>query len=520
MANKDLVQAVAGIDVGSNAMRCAIASVNRQGDYEIVASQREAVRLGQDVFGSGNISEETTEKAVEAFERFRAAMDQHGVRLSRAVATSALREAHNREFFVDRVAQETGIELEVIGGEEEARLVCTAVGSKIDLRGKRAILIDIGGGSVEVTYVKDGDIVSTESVAMGTVRLLQRMRNGSDDAQFHRRVREYADITRIWLEQTVGGQKLDFFVGTGGNVEALAGLRALVSSNGASTSSKAGNGNGVSSLSAGDLDAIVDRLLDSTYEQRMQEFKMRPDRADVIVPASIVLQTLLSQCRVAALSVPHVGLKDGLLLDLARESVEHKKDLHRDQVIGAALQLGRKYAFDEQHGERVRSLAVSLFDQMTSLHHLGEDSRLLLEVAALLHDIGNFVNVSAHHKHTAYLLSASPIIGLSEVQRNIVANVARYHRKSPPTVKHDPYRVLQPRDRLVVSKLASIVRLADAMDAEHAGKVSGVSVEFKRPRLQLRLHGEGDMLLEKWSLGRKAPLLEEVFGVKLSVETP
>lgn len=186
--------------------------------------------------------------------------------------------------------------------------------------------------------------------------------------------------------------------------------------------------------------------------------------------------------------------------------------------MASALQLGRKFAFDEQHGTTVARLAVELFDRTRSLHNLGPDHRLMLEVAALLHDIGTFVNSSDHHKHTQYILQVSPLVGLDDDQTSIVSNVARYHRKSLPKPQHDPYRLLSSKNRVAVSKLAALLRLADAMDNEHGSKVGTFDLDIRGGRVALRLKGEGDLLLEKWALAKKAAMFEEVFSVKFTVE--
>jgi len=203
---------------------------------------------------------------------------------------------------------------------------------------------------------------------------------------------------------------------------------------------------------------------------------------------------------------------------MVQELYGDKRALNRDQLIASAMQLGRKFACDEQHGGTVARHSVELFDKTRNLHNLSLEYRLLLEVAALLHDIGNFVNSTDHHKHAQYLLMSSPIVGLTEDQMAVVSTVARYHRKSMPKPQHDLYRMLSSRDRVVVSKLAAILRLGDAMDNEHASKVSDFEVEFRRPKFLVRLRGEGDLLLEKWSLMKKAPMFEEVFSVRLVLE--
>jgi exopolyphosphatase / guanosine-5'-triphosphate,3'-diphosphate pyrophosphatase len=464
------------------------------------------VRLGKDVFAQGSIAEETTERVIEAFLKFRKLIDRYHAEPVKAVATSATREASNSDIFIDRIAQATGIEITAIGAEEEARLIHLAVAERINLKNKRAVLIDIGGGSVEVTLVSDGSILATVSFNMGTVRLLQKLEQEKvGELRFNQLVREYADATRNWLETRIGRQKIDLCVGTGGNVEALGDLRKRLFAK-----------ESPCLITRPELDALVETFQGMSFEERLQELRLRPDRADVIVPAAIVLQTIIRQARVDQVLIPQVGLKDGLLLDIVQELYDHKHRLHRDQVLASAMQVGQKYAFDEQHATTVAKFAVQLFDETQRLHHLDEESRLLLEVAALLHDIGHFVSATEHHKHTYYLLTATPLIGLSKAQKAIMANVARYHRKSAPSLQHEPYKILPAKDRVTVSKLAALLRLADALDNEH-GKVSSFSMAYDRPRFLLKLQGQGDLLLEKWALVKRFPLFEEVFGARMAI---
>jgi exopolyphosphatase/guanosine-5'-triphosphate,3'-diphosphate pyrophosphatase len=498
---------IAAIDVGTNAMRLVIGSITPDHRIELLENIREPVRLGKDVFAKGSLSEETIERAIEAFQKFRQLIDKYGVEHVKAVATSATREALNRDIFIDRIAQATGIDVTAIGGEEEARLIHLAVADRVNLRNRRAILIDIGGGSIEVTLASDGNIQATVSFNMGTVRLLQKLEQERvGEPRFNLLVREYAEATRKWLETKIGQQKLDLCIATGGNAEALGDLRKRLFDQ-----------DSQSVIAQQELDALVDTLQGMSFAERMQQLRLRPDRADVIVPAAIVLQTIVRQAGVGQVLVPNVGLKDGLLLDIVQELYDQKARLHRDQVLASALQVGRKYTFDEPHARAVARFAVQIFDETQRLHHLDDESRLLLEVAAMLHDIGHFVNATEHHKHTFYLLTATPLIGLTKAQRAVVANVARYHRKSSPSLQHEPFKVLPAKDRVVVSKLSALLRLADALDNEHAGKVTDITIEYDRPRLVLKLQGQGDLLLEKWALVKRTPLFEEVYGVKVAI---
>lgn len=499
---------LAAIDVGSNAIRLVIGSVNGDKKLTVVENIREPVRLGQEVFKSGNIAEETIERATEAFVRFKQTIEGHGAKWTKAVATSAIREALNQEFFLDRVSQASGIEVDVIGSEEEARLIHVGVSEKVNLKNKLAMLVDIGGGSAEITLVEDGQILSTESFKMGAVRLLQVLEEKKHgERHFNQLVREYVDAAQRRIKKEIGSQKIEVCVGTGGNIESLGQLR-----------SELFNKDRNSVISKDELDTLVKKLQGMTYEERIQELRLRPDRADVIVPASVVLQKIVKLADVDEVLIPNVGLKDGLLVDMIQELYGEKKHAYRDQVLSSALQIGRKYMFDEQHGTMTATFSVKLFDETKTLHNLNLEYRLLLEVAALLHDIGMFINVNDHHKHTQYLLMATPVIGLNQSQMAIVANVARYHRKSFPKVAHETFRVLSSKERVVVSKLAALLRLGDAMDNEHASKVTNIEVEYKKPKILIRLKGEGDMLLEKWALANKAELFEEVYSTKLVIE--
>ncbi len=498
---------LAALDVGSNAMRLAVASVDAERNITILDMVREPVRLGQDVFTTGTIAEQTIETATEAFLRFREVIKRHDARWTRAVATSALRESLNQELFVDRISQSTGIDVEVIAPEEEARLIYAAVLARVNLRNKLAVLVDIGGGSTEITLASDEGILSTESYRMGAVRLMRTLgEHAHGEHHIHQLIQEYVEGTQKRIRRELGGRKIDLCIGTGGNMEALGDLRCQ----------ELGRDRD-NVLPAQDLKALLKRLMSLSYEERVQQLHLRPDRADVIIPASLIIQKIMQLANVTELTIPRVGLKDGLLADMVEELYGERKALRRDQVVASALQVGRKYQFDEPHATTVSRFAVQLFDRTRELHHLGLEHRLLLEVAALVHDIGGFVEAADHHKHSQYLLLASPIVGLTRDQVVIVANIARYHRKSMPKPQHEYYRMLSSRDKVVVSKLAALLRLADALDNEHASKVSEFEVEYRKPRFSIRLSGEGDLLLEKWALAKKAQMFEEVFSVKFTV---
>lgn len=498
---------IAAIDVGSNAMRMVLGQVDEALRVRTVENIRLPVRLGQDVFSRGSLEAETLQQTEEAFLRFKHMADTFGVERMRAVATSAVREASNSDILVDRIARVSGIELEVISGEEEARLIHLAVVHALDLKDKRAMLIDIGGGSVEITISSGRNILSTDSYNMGTVRLLEKLdTNKKSQRPFAHLVREYAEAARYRIERTIGEEKIQICAATGGNVEEIGRL-----------AQKLFKTDSDRFVMLAELEKLIERLSRMSYEQRIQKLKLHPDRADVILPASIVLHLIAAEAGVKRISIPSVGLKDGILLEIAEGLSRRPRPQRREQAWESALHMGRKYQFDEKHARLTARLAARLFEQSRSLHDLDDEDLLMLEMGSLLHDIGHFINTADHEKHGYYLLGATRLIGLTARQQSIVACLVLYHRKRSPSTQDEDFKSIPRKDRSVVNKLSALLRLADSLDISHAGLVTDVTLAEKKSRWRIRPSGGKDMLLANWALEKRKSLFEEVFGVHLEV---
>jgi exopolyphosphatase/guanosine-5'-triphosphate,3'-diphosphate pyrophosphatase len=498
---------VAAVDVGSNAMRFLAAEFRGATDYTTLAEQRMPVRLGHDVFLTGKLPPQAVEAAVQAMKGFRRQMETLGIDHYRAVATSATREARNGDELVQRVRDEAGLELEVITGSEEARLVYEAVRASVPFDDHKWILVDLGGGSVEVSLVDSGGILWSESHVMGSVRLLEELSvSGDEPGRFQRLLREYAATLQIpviaqqWNPRGV--------IATGGNIEALAKL--------AGGSARRGK---LTRLSLADLRGLIEMLSRLSYRQRVDELGLREDRADVILPASMVYERVVTVSGAEEVFVPGVGLKDGVLVDLVDDLVTHqahedRKDRH---AVAGAVSLGRRYMFDEVHALHVARLAGSLFDQLRKVHKLEDSDRRILLAGAVLHDIGVYVGYKKHHKHSLYLVSQSEIPEFTPREIEIIGNLARYHRKGVPADHHDHFTRLSDEDRDRVARLSSILRVADALDREHIQAVSEVRVRIQKDRCVLELEGTGDLLLERWALRRKMNLFEDTFELKVEI---
>lgn len=498
---------VGAVDVGSNAVRFAAAEFDSLESSRVLESERIPVRLGHEVFLTGKLSADAMGAALEALRHFRERLAALGAKRFRAVATSAVREAGNGADFLAMVREQADMDLRSITGAEEARLVHLAVSSRVELGADPWLLVDLGGGSVEVSLADGSGIRWSESHTMGSVRLLEELTTrGEDPGRFVSLLEEYASTLRV---PRAAADHPRGYIATGGNAESLASLAGA-----------APDARGVSRIPLKDLRRIIELLARTPYRKRMEDLGLRRDRADVILPAAIIYARLGEMAEAPEMVVPHVGIREGVLLDLAMECVPGGGDLRLDlQAFAAALALGRKYGFDEAHGSHVAKLAISLFDQLADLHGLGSDSRRILHVGALLHDVGSFVSPSGHHKHSMYILANSGLVGFSPEELLCLANVARYHRKGWPRPEHEMFRRLSKPDRQRTLKLAALLRAADALDREHLQRVRQVEVRKTKEGVRLKVASSGELILEAWSLRRKSDFFEKVYTRKLTLET-
>ena len=517
----------AAIDLGSNALRLRIVeadapSLDREqlsllpespSSFREVTSLRAPVRLGSEVFVTGRLAAASIGQACNALREFRQAMDAAKVDVYRATATSAVREASNGATLVERARREAGIELEVIEGVEEARLIQLAVVRRLGLADRRALLVDVGGGSTELTYLDRGRNAFAMSLPVGTVRLLETYLRGARTVDRSRQKLLFEGIDRALAEAAPQLRKVPFevVVGTGGSVDTLSELCPL----------KGGHAGYPRAVDMGAARTLLNKLFGLTVEERRDGFGLRPDRADTIVTATSIFVRVAEMFKANAVVAPGVGLKEGILEELVDKYFDRwDKESATRTVIDGCVRLGRRYGFDQPHGELVASFATSLFDGMMSSHGLGERDRLLLRAAAILHDIGDYVRYDGHHKHTYYLIQHSDIMGLTPGERGLVANIARYHRKSPPDPSHPNFRELDKEARAKVRSLAAILRIADALDREHLGKVKSVvaRVEPSKRRLTLQVTGDDERELEEWTVHAKSELLRDVFDLEVQIE--
>jgi len=494
---------IAAIDVGSNAMRLGIALRDDKGLPNIILRHREPVRLGHDAFTTGTLSEATQNEAIMAFQQFRRILDRHHVGRLRATATSAMRDSSNGSELVQRIYDETNIKLEVITGDEEAWLVHYSIANRVDLSNHFALLIDIGGGSVEVTLCDDGEVIASQSFKIGTVRLLEMLGSGED---FNLLLGEYLDGARQKIRAQIGKRKVDLCVGTGGNCLSIGELGVQLGLSESSTL-----------ISRKQLKKLIKRLSKLTVEERIRDLGLRPDRADVILPAAMVLHEMMKLAKAKDLQTPDASLLDGILLDMVAPEM-NEMHTRRANLLGWARSLKKKYQVDQNHAVAVTRVALDLFKQTAQLHQLGDNEKLLLEMAARVHEIGMYIRVDSHHRHAAYLIMAAPLLSLPPQDKILLAQTVRYQRKGAPSESHEGFAALDKTDKRKVWQMSALLRLAIALNKDRRDRVNRVEVEITEDKMTLHLEGEGNLLLERWSALKLSDYIKQAFNLKLNID--
>jgi exopolyphosphatase/guanosine-5'-triphosphate,3'-diphosphate pyrophosphatase len=497
---------IAALDAGSNAIRAVVARASSATDIRELASARWAVRLGHNVFTRKRLDPRTMSRAVEAFLHFRSLLSRYKVDEYSAVATSAMREADNRDVLISRIFREAGIELTAIGSAEEARLVREAVFAVSVGRFAPKLILDLGGGSLEMSFLRGRKVDRGFALPLGTVRLMEQFNlSGPFTPEAYTRLQ--AHIRSVLRSQLRGSPQLGRNAGVacGGNAEALArvapGPRIA----------------GFNTLNLRRLRAIQWEILRLDVEGRMDAFGVRRDRAEVMGVAAVLFTTLADVLGARHLIIPGVGVREGVLHELA--AAHFGPASAHDERAEALRQQARRFAArmhsDAGHCEHVRRLAAQLFDQLAPLHEMASGQRVTLELGALLHDVGFAVNVRGHHKHGEYLVGHADIPGLSKHQQAVVACLVRYHAESMPASHHRLYSSLAQADRTRVRQLAAILRFAVALDAGGTQVVRRVETKIQRKAIVVRISATSENQVNLRELRRKAKLFESEFGLPL-----
>lgn len=502
------VRPAAVIDIGTSSIRMAIAEIGERSRVRTLEALSQAVNLGRDTFTRGAITKATIEDCVRVLRTYRRILREYQIEKPeqiRVVATSAVREAANRLAFVDRIYIATGFQVEPIDEAEVNRITYLGIQPFLTadpiLAQARAVAIEVGGGSTELLVVKGGDVVYSHTYRLGSLRLREtlealraptlKVRNLME-TQIHRTVEEMVEHIRQDgpLEMIAMGGDVRFAV---------------------HQLQPEWDGKHLARLSSKALEDLTNKILGQSEDRLVRKYRLTFPEAETLGPALLAYTLLAKELKRSEIFVTNVNLRDGLLKEMA-EGESWSREFSQ-QIIRSGLDLGRKFAFDEQHAQHVAELAQSLFQQLREEHQLPPRTEVILYLAALLHEIGLYVSNRSYHKHTLYLIRNSELFGMGRRDQLLAALVARYHRRASPQPMHEGYATLDREGRVAVSKLAAILRVAIALDESRSQRIQEVHVSRENGRLVISVPRVEDLSLEQLALKQSGSLFEETYGM-------
>ena len=516
---------LASIDVGSNSIKLVVVDAAASDSFAVLAREKETIRLGHNTLREGHLSTTAIESAATCIKRFHSIAEARGAERIFAVATASVREARNSGQFIKEVERQTGVRVEVLSAIEEARLIGLAVAQSCVPRGAPFINIDIGGGSTEISLIRDGGVpAGLFSVKLGAVGLTEQFI--TSDPVKPKELRALREEVRAALERPsreLRGARWQQATGTSGTIAALGTalrLRALTELERKTQGAQpAGDEIVLSKLARFNV-----RVAEMDFAQRRDVPGISSQRAEIVTAGGQILEGAMRAFSINVVRSCGWALREGVLIDRLRgieaDSRPPVPDL-ADQRLRGVHAVGRRFGYEEGHAHQVARLAETIFDQLVqqapseAAGGLTRHHRTLLSAAALLHDVGYHIAHESHHKHALYLVKNSELTGFSEAERNVIANAARYHRGSTPKERHIDYAALNQADRETVNRLGSILRIADALDRSHDSRVSDVRCHQEGQVTHLQLHSGVNCDREIFAAEQKAAMFERAFGFRL-----
>jgi exopolyphosphatase / guanosine-5'-triphosphate,3'-diphosphate pyrophosphatase len=504
---------IAAIDIGSNSIRQIVADVSPEGTIRVVDEMKAAPRLGAGLAETGRLEEGHMTEAVEALARMATLARQLGAKRIEVVATSAVRDAANGAAFLSRVRRESGLRVRMLDGDEEARLAFRSALAHFELGAGRSVVMDIGGGSLEIALAAEGLVERLLTFPFGAIRMTEQFLRDRPGPKGIRRLRKHvrpAIRKAIPVRDWRGAQ----VIGSGGTFTNLAGIH--LARQGIRVRTVHGT-----RIPRAELEHILDQLGEMDPEERLEVPGLNPGRADIIVAGLAVAAEVLARVEPRELAASGYGIREGLLLESAHVTpVIADPGEARDRSVAS---FAERCHYEEPHSRQVQRLALQLFDALGARLGCHPSERRMLADAALLHDVGYHINYEGHHKHSFHLIQHADLLGMTPAEQVVIALVARYHRGAEPKRKHEAFWALDRDSREVVRRLSAILRVADGFDRGHVGAVDRIKVRWLERAIRLTpvpRRANAALRLELWGADRKSGLLAELAGVPVEVVSP
>lgn len=513
---------LAAIDIGSNSIKLVIAEATTSTSFAVLGREKEMVRLGHNTLRDGYLAPDAIARAADTISKFRGMAEARGASRVFTIATASVREADNAAEFVDEVERLTGLRVEILSGIEEARLIGVAAAHGCVPAGSSLVNIDIGGGSTEVSFVQDGVPVDLFSVKLGAVGLTERLIH--NDPPKPKEIRALREDIRGALERPGRhlrrGKGWQYATGTSGTILALG---EALKYGARPKRAPERQGNGQTQPAAADivfsaLERFNDRVAGMTLAERRGLPGISSQRADIIIAGGQILEGAMRAVGINLLQTCDWALREGVIIDrLSEIEAEQNPPLPdiNDPRLRGVHSVGRRFGYEEPHAHHVAVLAEKIFDWLAPHYGFNRHQRIMLSAAAVLHDAGYFIAHDSHHKHSLYLIRNSELTGFSEAERQLMANIARYHRGALPKDRHPDYAALGEADREAVWKLGAILRLANALDRSHDGRVHDLRIVREGDRVELHLESDLDCSSEIFSAEGRRDMFEQAYDCEV-----
>ena len=504
---------LAAIDCGTNSIHMIVVRIRPDLSFEVIDREKEMVRLGSGGLDGKALTAEAMAAALQAFSRFRRLAESHQVEEILAAATSAVREAENGGEFLAAVQRETGIKPQVVSGTEEARLIHLAAVYGVDVAGASAVVVDIGGGSVEITHGAGSSLRAARSFRLGVIRLTERfVRTDPLSRRDERKLVQHIHGELAAYLRDIKDTGFDRVIGTSGTILSMG---TVASAEGRRASDEIRN----LRVPARQIHRLRKEVTRLGIGERMRLPGLDPRRADLIVSGAVLLDTILQGLDADEITLCDFALREGLVLDYIQRNRKHiaQAGQYPDVRRRSVIELAERCSYWPEHAVQVARLSLSIFDQTRSTHVLTDREREWLEFAALLHDIGTHISYPRHHKHSYYLIKNGDLRGFEPAEAEIIALVARYHRKSAPKKSHADFGSRGAKARKTIRTLAAILRFAETLDRSHAQAVTGVEMHDRGKEYLVKLRTADDAELELWAANRQIAPLERALGKPIRV---
>ncbi len=508
---------LAAIDIGTNSFHLVIAKIDSKKRFTVLTRSKEVVRLGSSSNDMKYISSESMVRGVETLKRFKIICDSYKAEII-AVATSATREALNRHEFLSEVLKETGIEINIVSGYEEARLIYLGVLQSLDIYSKKILLIDIGGGSTEFLIGQKGEVKIASSIKLGAVRLTHKFSlNEKVTKSDLKDAKQFVNGAINQIVRTLEVEDYELVVGSSGTINNIGSIIGYVNN---PTEDYEINLNGFV-IKKNALNMALSKIYKAeSLTERLAIPGLDPKRADIITAGALILEQIFEDLAIEKMTLSSYALREGIIMNyIQQRSGEFDFGHLTDVRYSSVIHLGELTNYDKEHANQVMKLANKIFDFIKLKFDFSDDDREYLEAAALLHDIGYYISHTDHHKHSYYLIRNAEMLGFNDKEIEIIANVARYHRKSHPKLKHENFNKLDNQGKELVRRLAGVLRIADALDRSHKAVVNDIDISIKDKVLEINLKScNGSPSLEIWGANIRKGLFEDSFGYEVRIK--